>query len=625
MIFRQLEHRFSILDDIPETLYAPLVTHSHGELLRRVKAILFWRQCMLQGRLPEEDELEWPEAYIKRTMLMRLETLKIVQYCMDQESLTDSILLDVLEGISSAEDYFALKAGGFVDKLAQRQKIKQDNSSFDDPDGLADHVQQNQPSADSQQENGGSSENETTGLDVSARMEALSATLSASSGHEDSRDQSRPDSHHIHAQPEALPQQQDADTASAGQKAQDASSSLSQQAQAAELFASENDASLAEEFHNQQDNSDQIILSSPVGGDENTAQQPCAEHSPRELTRITTDKLEQNWRELAEHWNELSGVYTELSGLLGQGWDLTQGVLAAQGWRDIIRYRKMVKELPELKQLIAMLGRWQSVLGDEDVQEVAEEMLQPIKTRQHIMDERWSRHAVMETGGIVLGDEISRLLPGELAQLGHPKLKMLWHARRAEGRLLNYCHCGMMPDIRQSKEDIASESQTKKPSSKISGPIIFCLDTSASMQGRPERIAKALVLEGVRLAFSEQRPCHIYSFSGEKQLIEHEVDLARGGLKQLLQFLQHSFSGGTDVVYPLEMALRKQQQRAWQDADILLLSDGRFPVLNDKLTLLCKQKHNQGLRIHGVLLGSWKSMALEQLCDPLHMLGGHKL
>jgi len=33
---------------------------------------------------------------------------------------------------------------------------------------------------------------------------------------------------------------------------------------------------------------------------------------------------------------------------------------------------------------------------------------------------------------------ISRMLPSELVFLGHPQLKMLWHARRAEKALLTY-------------------------------------------------------------------------------------------------------------------------------------------------------------------------------------------
>jgi len=33
MFFQEIEAKFALLDDIPETLYADLVTHTHGELM----------------------------------------------------------------------------------------------------------------------------------------------------------------------------------------------------------------------------------------------------------------------------------------------------------------------------------------------------------------------------------------------------------------------------------------------------------------------------------------------------------------------------------------------------------------------------------------------------------------
>ncbi|MBI3187180.1 MAG: hypothetical protein HYZ31_04800, partial [Gammaproteobacteria bacterium] len=51
---------------------------------------------------------------------------------------------------------------------------------------------------------------------------------------------------------------------------------------------------------------------------------------------------------------------------------------------------------------------------------------------------RESAQGAWQTRGIYLSDDISRMLPGELMALGHPLLKSLWHARRAERRLMCY-------------------------------------------------------------------------------------------------------------------------------------------------------------------------------------------
>jgi len=52
-----------------------------------------------------------------------------------------------------------------------------------------------------------------------------------------------------------------------------------------------------------------------------------------------------------------------------------------------------------------------------------------------------------------------------------------------------------------------------RPAAEL-GPIILCLDTSGSMRGAREVVAKALVLECMRGAHRQQRKCYLYAFSG---------------------------------------------------------------------------------------------------------------
>lgn len=55
--------------------------------------------------------------------------------------------------------------------------------------------------------------------------------------------------------------------------------------------------------------------------------------------------------------------------------------------------------------------------------------------------------------------------------------------------------------------------QEIRPAAEM-GPIILCLDTSGSMRGAREVVAKALALECMRGAHRQQRPCYLYAFSG---------------------------------------------------------------------------------------------------------------
>ena len=564
MDLKTIDAKFSILDLLPDALYSEVVTHTHGDLIPRATAILYWRECMLDGKIPEEFDLDWPEASLRRIILMRLETLQIVQYCKGQETLTDSVLKDVLEGISSAEEYFAIKPGGFVDKLAQRQKISRNDSSFKDEEGLADHVEQPKSSAEPSVNEG-----ENSGAHQSnSKNQSGSSSTNASPAPETNQAISSDSINNQNLSKPINPQQ--------------------------ELIEPQNELQI------QNENAGEISVAEQAGA-------------------IIAEQLEQNWQELVASWDELSSVFNELGGLLGRGWDLSQGVLTAQGWRDIIRYRKLIKKLPELEQIAATLGRLRSVAGEDKQTSVSDQIFNPIKRQVTEQQETWTDKAAMETGGIVLSDDISRLLPSELALLGHPKLKMLWYAKRAERKLLTYCHCGLIPDPMLVDKEVESEGPPKQDhSSQAYGPIIICLDTSGSMHGEPEFIAKALTLEALRIAYYEHRACYVYCFGGLGQIVEHELDLTQGGLRMLLGFLQQSFHGGTDVVQPLLTALEKQKTEQWEKADILLISDGRFPIQPELFQQAKKTKTSQNCRIHGLLVGHWQTKALEELCEPLH-------
>lgn len=476
-MFRLLDAKFSCLDELPDSLYVPLVTHSHGTLMERVVAILHWRACLLAGRLPLTHELAWPENSIKETVLARLAALNIATYCCNQTALTDQLLLDVLHVIGAAEEL-----------VNATSDIESDQST--------------------QQHN---------------------------------------DSHGFHG-----------------------------------------------------------------------ASRPSAEAAKAniQVTALTQQILERRWLELIQIWDQLSAAYRDIGAVLGNGWDLSQGVLAAEGWRDVVRYRGLLAELPQLAQLVAMLGRCRDIASQPALTAVSQQLFSSLRRAR--TEDACSDQGRRETGGVVLSADIDRMLPSELALLGHPRLKMLWYAKRAERKLLTYSHVGLTNNGPRSemREADAGIKETRQ----AAGPIIVCLDTSASMQGRPEMIAKALVLEAVRIALAENRHCLLYAFGGERQLMAHELDLTHAGLIKLMRFLRYSFRGGTDVVFPLLSALAKQASEAWQDADILLVTDGRFPCQVGTFARVEAVKRRQGLRIHGVLVGDWRSSALEALCDPLHRL-----
>jgi uncharacterized protein with von Willebrand factor type A (vWA) domain len=225
-------------------------------------------------------------------------------------------------------------------------------------------------------------------------------------------------------------------------------------------------------------------------------------------------------------------------------------------------------------------------------------------------------HVPAEARGVERSGEIDRMLPVEAAMLGHPRLRLLWHARRAERALLTYRVEGI--EIERVWTEREEEEVHGSPPRPRRGPILAVIDTSGSMHGLPERVAKAIVLEAVRTACAEKRRCLLYAYGGPGEVLEHELDLSPEGIGRLLAFLGLSFGGGSDVAGVTGRVLARLGQEDWRHADVLFVSDGEWSAPAD-LTAAVRRAHDVGTRFHGVQIGNRGRTGLSDLCDPVHV------
>jgi uncharacterized protein with von Willebrand factor type A (vWA) domain len=65
------------------------------------------------------------------------------------------------------------------------------------------------------------------------------------------------------------------------------------------------------------------------------------------------------------------------------------------------------------------------------------------------------------------------------------------------------------------------------------GPIMLCLDTSGSMHGAPEHIAKAVVIATLQAAHQPRRGCKLIAFGGPGELLEQDLGRGSDGLGRL--------------------------------------------------------------------------------------------
>ena len=339
-----------------------------------------------------------------------------------------------------------------------------------------------------------------------------------------------------------------------------------------------------------------------------------AAHDVAGRERTADTAILDEWGERARVWAEVSDVFGDLGELMGRGWDLSQGVLKHVGWTALLKLRELLERLPQLRELVRQLGRLQHATDGESV---AERIMVPVRRLEAELREVRTPLAASETRGIERSGEIARMLPSEALLLGHPKLRLLWHARRAERTLLTYRVEGVMTERVLVERESQEEIEGKRPRPER-GPIVVIVDTSGSMHGLPEQVAKALVLEAVRTAHAERRRCYLYAYSGPGQVIEHDLDLSPEGVGRLLSFLGFTFGGGNDETGVVTKVLARLREREWKRADILFVSDGEWPV-PASLVAAVHGAREVGTRFHGVQIGNLGQTGLHRLCDPVHV------
>ena len=297
------------------------------------------------------------------------------------------------------------------------------------------------------------------------------------------------------------------------------------------------------------------------------------------------------------------------------GWDLTNGVRTKTDLNKLVETHRVIKVSKKLQSIIRLIGR-----GYRDRYEISkhaginriEKDTGPLN--QTLPDD----NSVNSVTGVCLGDDVSRMLASELSLLANKKLKILWHAKRAERHLLNYHYQGLLSDhVPDIQAESLKKSNNKNQFIENRGPIILCIDTSASMKGRPEVLSKAIAFEVMRVAYLEKRSCHLVCFSGEGEFMQLDLDFNLGW-DAILEFLSFSFNGGTDINGAMLNVLEKYNAMPCNNSDIVLVSDGRFEVENE---LLEKISHvNDSMKILGIQLGKWNAQSLGAICHIVYDL-----
>ncbi|MDX2249019.1 MAG: VWA domain-containing protein [Bacteroidia bacterium] len=267
--------------------------------------------------------------------------------------------------------------------------------------------------------------------------------------------------------------------------------------------------------------------------------------------------------------NDLGDLLSPFYNFLGHVWSDSLGAWERVDWDKLEEYAKSLQRDPQLRELAELLGRWKN----------AEKQMENQKLQQPVPERAWkpNPYGKSEIIGIHHSDDLSAMLPSEIALLSSPETEIILSKKFVEKKLLTFQYrSDNISTSPKNKEEI-----TQIADSNQRGPMIICIDTSGSMFGAPERIAKALALAILEIALKQKRKAYLISFSTGIKTIE--MTGLEQNLDQMIDFLRMSFHGGTDIQPALEETIKMLGNALFGKADVLIISDFVIPRIERKL------------------------------------------
>lgn len=295
-----------------------------------------------------------------------------------------------------------------------------------------------------------------------------------------------------------------------------------------------------------------------------------------------------------DEWFKALGQLQEIFQLLGIEpgvlWDTSAGNLSQQDISFLKSWCEYLQKDEGVRQLCDLMGR----LNKESQSHRTEIIDSTFQYSVSIPD----IHANEEIVGIELGRDLENVIPQELALLSDPDVSILFDLKYVENRLMCFSKQGYNTETRE--ENIQEEMMVAEDD-KL-GPIIICVDTSGSMSGAPENIAKALTLALATRAVSQDRKCYLINFS---TTIETLYLTPPKGISYLIEFLKMSFHGGTDVAPALYEGLRMMSNAEYKNSDLLVISDFVLDGISADIVTLCKAQRADKNRFFSLSIGTF--------------------
>ncbi|HTX43186.1 MAG TPA: VWA domain-containing protein [Methanocella sp.] len=270
----------------------------------------------------------------------------------------------------------------------------------------------------------------------------------------------------------------------------------------------------------------------------------------------------------------------------GRNWDHSMLELHRAYFANLHKYSKIVERSEDIRKILDHIGRIEMEYGARRLSMVS-----------------YSRS---EMHSVTTSSDLQHMLPVESVKLKDETLKSLFFAKWMEGKLLTYQLTG---------KNWAGGARKKR------GPMVAMVDTSGSMHGAPEVVAKAIILALVRRMLRESRDVKVFLFSSVGQTSEIELTDMRKMAPEFLDFLNYTFEGGTDFNTALREGLGTLEERQYRYADILFITDGLSVVSDEQVMAgLDAMKKNNGNWLFTIVIGNDDAGGMDRFSDHVFVL-----